>query len=657
MSHTAEHLGIGIDAGGTFTDGAVVDLRHHRVLSKYKTPTTKDDLPGSIHKCLDGLDSDLLKRVVLVSLSTTFATNAVVEGKGAPAGVLLLGYDEYDLARLDAECKIAIRGRYDIRGRELEPLDEAAVREAVSDMVASGHVHALAISGMCSVLNPAHEIRARAIAREITDIPVVCGHDLSMELNAINRATTAYHNARLLPVVVDLIRAVEGELRRRGVFAPLKVVRSDGTLMSSADALTRPIHTILSGPAASAIGALYLSGLSDAVVVDIGGTTTDILFAESRGVRLTSGGSVVNGLPLSIPSVANHTFGLGGDSYIRRNSHGKVAIGPERVVPLCVAADVSPSVVTEMRRLSNLRTSSLCQPADFFALGWSRPPANLAEGEKSLLKALSNGPKSSVALAQATGCPHPFLLPVERLESIGAVMRCGLTPTDILHSQEVFSRWNAEAARLGVRLYARDMGISEDELCRRVMEQVADSVARELLVAALSAGSHSLKCSEFADAILANNSPYAQVHAIFTKPVVGIGAPIASYLPPACQRLSVVPVIPEHAEVANAVGAIAGRIAVSMRATVAQSGIGVYAVHTPSECVEFRALSEAEEYGEKRIRSLLAARVKEDYDGFKFRYSIRTDRRTAKTPDGEVLVESVVTGTAVCVSVPVRSEH
>lgn len=657
MTKITDSIGLGIDAGGTFTDGAVVDLHTGVVLSKFKTPTTKEDLPGSIRRCLDGLDAHLLSQCILASLSTTFATNAIVEGKGARAGVLLLGYDKYDIAKVQAEHIIAVKGKHDIRGREVDPINESEIRRAVNELVQAENVQALAISGMCSVLNPAHELAARGIASDEADLPVVCGHELSMELDAIRRATTAYLNARLLPVVVDLIHAVESELRKRHVGAPLMVVRSDGSLMSVSDALVHPIHTIFSGPAASGVGALYLAGVQDAIVVDIGGTTTDILLSEGGEVKMSVSGTVVNGLAVSIPSVMSHTVGFGGDSYIRRNGSGTLTIGPERVIPICVLAERSKSIVDELRKMQSQKASSLCQPVELFMLGWAAPYGDLTAGEKDLLAALSDGPKCSELIARACGCPHPSLLPLDRLERSGAIIRSGLTPTDILHASGKFAMWDTDAARMAVEIYAADLEISPDALCGLALEETRKTLVRELLAAGLSDGGGSEHLEQFTAMFGENTSKFVRLSADLTRPVIGIGAPVGAYLPDCCKTFGAETIIPEHSEVANAVGAVVGRIAVKTKAVISPVGPGVYTVHTPIDCCDFTCLTEAEEYAEKQVRAYLLERIHKDYTGFKFRYNLQKQQNTAKSNDGELLVESVVTGTAVCTSMPKKDKR
>jgi len=655
MTTNRQSLGLGIDAGGTFTDGVIVDLSSGNVLSKGKTPTMKDDLPGSIRQCLGNLDSELLPKCAVASLSTTFATNAIVESRGAKAGLILLGYDAYDMERVQSECMISVPGSHSVRGTVLEPLDAEALNDAIRYMVEVERVEALAVSGMGAVLNPEHEITARDMVREKTRLPVVCGHELSMELDAIRRATTGYINARLLPIVVDLIHALESELRAAGVNAPIMVVRSDGTLMSMSEALTHPIHTIFSGPAASAIGALYLSGCEEGMVCDIGGTTTDILFADKGGVVVSSTGSVVNGLNINTPMVQAHTIGFGGDSIIRRDSWSGISIGPERALPISVLADRFPGVVDELRKRLRSEHKQVSQPIEYFTLGWASGPNDATEREKMLLESLREGAKSSVVLAEELNCPHSSLLPVERLERRGSIMRSGLTPTDIMHSLGRFAAWNKDAADLAVRIYAKNLRLEPDVFIEKVLKAAKELLVKELLLSALSDGGRIEwdEAENLADMVLGHSSQFARIHAEFSCPVVGIGAPVQSYLPEACRMYGFEPIIPEHSEVANAVGAVVGRVAVKTKATISPGKEG-FAVHGPFEYKVFSTIESAQEYAEKHVTEYLKTQVHDNYAGLKFKYDVHTQHRTAAATGEEVLIESVTRGTAVCTSMPKR---
>jgi N-methylhydantoinase A/oxoprolinase/acetone carboxylase beta subunit len=155
-------------------------------------------------------------------------------------------------------------------------------------------------------------------------------------------------NARLVGTIHHLIDATESLLRARSIVAPVMVVKGDGSLISVAEARRKPVETILSGPAASVVGASYLTGLRNAFVSDIGGTTTDLALLRDGRPRLDEDGAKVGGWSTMVEAVAMHTIGLGGDSEIRqdRESPGlRLLLGPRRVIPVSLLAEQFPQEV------------------------------------------------------------------------------------------------------------------------------------------------------------------------------------------------------------------------------------------------------------------------------------------------------------------------
>jgi N-methylhydantoinase A/oxoprolinase/acetone carboxylase beta subunit len=176
--------------------------------------------------------------------------------------LLLIGYDPSAMRRLGFERELAtddvvyLGGGHDELGNEVAPLDEAAARAAI--LARGDSVEAFAISGYFSVRNPAHELRVRQMVRELSDRPVTCGHELTSRLNAVRRATTVALNAHLIQPLHELIGSVQQTLKAVGITAPLMVVKGDGSLVCAEWATERPVETILSGPAASVVGAAHL---------------------------------------------------------------------------------------------------------------------------------------------------------------------------------------------------------------------------------------------------------------------------------------------------------------------------------------------------------------------------------------------------------------
>lgn len=246
----------------------------------------KDDLTTGIKNCLDQLEFDRLEEITLISLSTTLATNAIVEGRGGKVALLYMGAElEEDIP---AAKSIHIRGAFDIMGRQKDALEEEEVRRVLESL--KGKVDAVAISGYASVRNPKHEQEAAKIAEDVLGIPVICAHHLSTALGFYHRTVTAVLNGRLIPIIDDLLVSTRKVLKEKGISGSIMVVKGDGTLMTEKLAGQRPVETILSGPAASVIGGLALTGQKDGIVVDMGGTTTDIAEVSGGSVKIRQRG-------------------------------------------------------------------------------------------------------------------------------------------------------------------------------------------------------------------------------------------------------------------------------------------------------------------------------------------------------------------------------
>ena len=201
-----------------------------------------------------------------------FRSNALVEGKGRPVAAVIIGFDSDVVERaglseaLGNDPAIFLHGGHDPHGSAAAPLDLARLADEVRAI--DSRVEAYAVTAQFSVRNPEHELAAAEVVRELTGKPVTLSHHLSARLNGPKRAVTAILNARLIPIIDGLVRTTEVALEQRGVRAPLMVVRGDGSLVSAAFVRERPIETILSGPAASLVGAAHLTGLEDAIISD-----------------------------------------------------------------------------------------------------------------------------------------------------------------------------------------------------------------------------------------------------------------------------------------------------------------------------------------------------------------------------------------------------
>ena len=618
---------LGIDTGGTYTDAVLVDHASGAVMIGAKALTTRHDLSVGIKEAVAAVfDEQTVSPadVGLVGLSTTLATNAIVEGQGSPVCLLLIGYDpalirQYGFERdLVTQDVVYLRGGHDGAGNEVEPLDEAAARHAI--LARRDQVEAFAVSGYFGVRNPAHELRVRALVEELTvpvhgqPLPVTCGHELTTRLNAVRRATTAALNARLIPLLRELIATVRSTLDALGVIAPLMVVKGDGSLVGARWAMRRPIETILSGPAASVVGAWHLAGRRDVWVVDVGGTTTDIAALSDGRPRLNPEGAQVGKWRTMVEAVDVHTVGLGGDSLVCLDSEGHLVIGPRRVVPLCVLASEHAGVVDELRRQMGTRRRQ--HLAGQFVLAQQRTARTLSNEDRALLQHLAAGAQSLTSLVEKLPCGPGSLVVwrIERLEARRLVLRSGFTPTDALHVLGRFERWDAEASWLGAELLAVQANLSPKDFCERVVSDVSNRVTTELVSKVLSNETTLPDWErEPSAALLARalgNVPTSDLDCRLTlrHPVVAVGAPVEAYLPRVARQLCTELVIPHHAEVANAVGAVSGGVVLQQRVLIHPLDVNRhFRLHLPDGVRDFSSLEESVAYAQQVVPPQLEA--------------------------------------------------
>ncbi|EDQ35315.1 N-methylhydantoinase A/acetone carboxylase, beta subunit [Hoeflea phototrophica DFL-43] len=602
-------LFLGIDTGGTYTD-AVLYSESEGILASAKALTTRHDLAVGVAGAVETVLSDLsgaAARISLVSLSTTLATNALVEGQGGRAALVMIGFSPEDLGRdgladaLGNDPVIQLPGGHDVHGRET-PLDLTLLEERLASL--PDEVSAVAIAGYFAVRNPAHEIAARDLIRARTALPVTCSHDLSSKLGGPRRALTTLLNARLISMVARLIDATSGYLEKRGIDAPLMVVRGDGALISAQEALLRPIETILSGPAASLVGARHLTGLSDAVVSDIGGTTTDVAVLENGRPRLDTEGATVGRYRTMVEAVAMHTFGLGGDSEVRTEEAGLEAgliLGPRRLMPLSLAGQLWPdTVVPALER--QLRASFPGRLDGRFALRTGLPDAlaaGLAAQESALYSRIEAEPQPLETVL--TGTSQRATL--DRLVARGLVMIAGFTPSDAMHVLGRQDQWNAEAARLGAELFTRRkagsgkaLAQSPAELANMVSERLTRQSAEAILTALFAdQGVHGIdpNRSVLIDRALNRAPGFVRFGLGLDRPLVALGASAPVHYPAIAAMLDAESFVPVHAGVANAVGAVVGQVRETVIAFVTEPEEGRFAVNGAGDARIVKNLDEA----------------------------------------------------------------
>ncbi len=348
---------IGVDVGGTFTDVVYGDMATGAV-AIHKVSTTPADpsqgvMTGVLELCrAQGVDPG---EIAYVLHGTTTATNAVLEHKGARAGMITNeGFrDILHIARhqrvehysirqeLPWQSRPLIERRYrkTVRGRlvpptgaELEPLDEAGVRRAAEELRAEA-VESVAVCFLFSYLNPAHENRAAAIVREIMpDAFVTTSAAVSPQFREFERFTTAALAAFIGPKVRRYVDHLDAALKGAGLAGELRIMASNGGVATAAMVAERPALSLLSGLAAGVLGGGWIgerAGRSKLITFDIGGTSADIGIIRDGEIAQTDARSTsIAGFPLLMPMIDIHTIGAGGGSIAYRDQGGAFKVGP-----------------------------------------------------------------------------------------------------------------------------------------------------------------------------------------------------------------------------------------------------------------------------------------------------------------------------------------
>ncbi|MEY4606733.1 MAG: hypothetical protein RLY45_1493 [Actinomycetota bacterium] len=610
---------LGIDTGGTYTDAVLYDESAGAVRAAAKSPTTHHDLSIGVCGAIDAvLEAGVAapSDIELVSLSTTLATNALVEGKGRPVGAIIIGFDHEVVERaglaeaLGSDPAVFLPGGHDPHGGEVSavPLDRLA------DEIAAvmGRVDAFAVTSQFSVRNPDHEIAAAEVVRRVSGLPVTLSHHLSARLNGPKRAVTAILNARLIPIIDGLVRTAESALVQRGIAAPLMVVRGDGSLVSAAFVRERPIETILSGPAASLVGAAHLTGLADAIISDIGGTTTDIAVLRDGVPEVSPDGASVGGHRTMVQAVAMRTHGLGGDSRVRNDPRAAgpvLRIGPRKVIPLCQLALDEPALLRSM--LDEQLTAFMPSELDGIVLVSEERERHLASAEgveRNVLERMGG----RVAVAAEVLATLQQQRVIDRMVQRGQLQIAAFTPTDAAHVLGMQQTYDAEVAAKAADLFAkrRDrqgkyIAVDGQEIARLTIDALVRRSAEAVLAAAFEHDGLAAEAvsTPVVQAALDRRGSAARVAVSLGSPLVGLGASAPTYYPMVAALLGAESRIPDHAGVANAVGAVVGRVRLSAQCVVSAPQSGQYIVHAGEQPAMFGDLEAALQHARRHLQS------------------------------------------------------
>lgn len=650
---------LGVDTGGTYTDAVLIE-DERTVIASAKSLTTRTDLAIGIGKAVEAVLSDSGAHpgdIGMASLSTTLATNALVEGQGGRVGLVYIGFREQDLAThglseaLGSDPALVLAGGHNHAGAEANPLDLAGLEVWLdSDIGVSG----FAVASQFATRNPSHELAVADLIREKTGRPVSLSHHLSARLNGPKRALTAVLNARLIGMIARLIDRAEGKLIDLAIDAPLMVVRGDGALISAEQARERPIETILSGPAASIVGACWMTGVDYALVSDIGGTTTDVAVLRNGKPTIDPAGARVGPWRTMVEAVAMRTTGLGGDSevtVIDEGLIGGVTLGPRRVVPVSLLASEAPEVVHAALD-EQLRSDT---PGEHDTRFVRAVPGVETDGLSAKDAALLERIGDEVSPLSKVLRNRLEMSALKRLVVRGLVQISGVTPSDASHVLGRLSDWDGAAAQKAVEIIGRKRTGSGNQLCpdpqsmaQMIVDQLTHQTALALLESAFAEeeSDFGLSATTLAEHVLTQKGldghrGLLRLDVGLNLPVVGLGASAPSYYPEVGKRVGSRMILPEHAGVANAIGAVVGRVSFRRSGTITAPSEGRYRVHLDTGPEDFlneeEALNRLQTLLEQEAREAAAGAGAEDIT-----VNATRDIRKAQAEAREVFIEAEI---------------
>ncbi|MFP4159451.1 MAG: hydantoinase/oxoprolinase family protein [Desulfobacterales bacterium] len=319
---------IGLDVGGTHTD--VVLLGENGIERRTKVTTETSSLFDAVSSGLEQITSGIpAGEITHAVLSTTLTTNSIVQNNLPPAGMIVTcgpGIDPE--AFRTCQHYYLVNGAMDHSGREITRLDEDAVRRAADSMKDAG-IEYVGVAGKFSIRNPAHENRILEIISPMFE-KVFPGHSVSGNFSFPRRITTTFLNASIYRVHKEFFEAVKNSLEQKGIDIPIYILKADGGTMDFDTSVDFPAQSILSGPAASVMGSIaFAPPDAETIVLDIGGTTTDMAVLINGVPVLAPQGIEINDYKTLIRALQTHSVGVGGDSTVTVEQ-GHLFIGPER---------------------------------------------------------------------------------------------------------------------------------------------------------------------------------------------------------------------------------------------------------------------------------------------------------------------------------------
>ena len=455
---------IGIDTGGTYTDAVLLDRKSNTNIATSKKTTTHYDLSVATGEAM----ADLLvksgsspEHIAKVVLSSTLATNSVVENKGARVAVIVVGYVKH--FRLPVKAVVFVKGGHNIMGAEEEPLDLEYLVELLDGL--KKEVDAYGVCSAMSIKNPAHELVVEKAISMIDPKPVFCSHRISDLAGMEERAATAGLHAKLMPIMESFINGVEQAMERLLLKCPVLVIGGNAETIDSDKATFEAGLTVASGPACTASFGADRAKEDHSLVIDVGGTTTDIAMIENGQPLMSKEGCQIGKWKTHVEAIDMHTGGIGGDSHVSIDDKGVLTLGPGRVTPLATAIALA-GVDSWLGTGDNNKLIAL-------------QPGNKNKLPKTELAALlqNAGQLTPAAIRKATGLSGiPLDKELEKLTRKQMIFECGFTPTDALHVLGKIDIGNRTIAFKGAAILGHSMGMDSQEFAQFVLETTQEKI-------------------------------------------------------------------------------------------------------------------------------------------------------------------------------------
>lgn len=530
---------IGIDTGGTYTDAVLFDTESTEIICTAKYPTSHYDLSQGIGKSVETL---LQKsrinpdQIVSIGVSSTLATNSVVENKGARVAVIVIGYVKH--FKLPVKAVLFVKGGHTIQGKEEEPLDIEYLVELVTSL--RSEVDAYGICSAMSMKNPTHELVVEKAIGMLDPKPVFCSHQISQQTGMQERAATAGLHAKLMPVMEDFVAGVTKATIAQNLNCPVMVIGGNGTALKTTKAIKEAGLTVASGPACTAhFGALQ--NKPECLVIDIGGTTTDIAMIEGGSPLLTADGCQIGQWKTHVEAVDMLTGGVGGDSHVNLDSSGKLSIGPSRVVPVAMGREILP--IEEWLGVAD-DSRLICLYPDCK----NKLPVN----EVATLLTTSNQ-LTPAKIRKETGLGGiPLDIQLEKLSRNQQIFECGFTPTDALHVLGKIDIGDQSQSVAAAKLLGKQIGLGAEEFAELILLRTEELI-ENMIIDYVTQHYWDNSLTHFIST--RKSHPVVGVDFSIKLPLIGIGAAARYLLPRVAERLQTSVSFPQYCEVGNAIGA------------------------------------------------------------------------------------------------------